>query len=395
MKNLAFIAIIAVVFASCSKSLDRPAPTIATENGTHGEQKCDFGLTKFNLSKRSPVDNEVALRRPTKSTTGGNNNTTGNTTNGGVILLDFNGHLVRGTSWNVNGDINCAPANLTAAQIDEILMRVGNDYSPFNLLITTDEAVYNAANVSKRIRVVFTESWEWYGQAGGVAYTGSFTWGNNTPCFVFSSLLNYNTKNIAEAAAHEAGHTIGLRHQASYDANGVLVSSYNYGQGSGEIGWAPIMGVGYNRNLTIWHNGPTSGGTTSYQDDIAIVSNIVGTKTDDFADNFSNASTLTGSVDGMINSNNDVDFFAIDIASPKNISLVPFSVGASNAVAYVDLLLKVYNIQGQLIGSFDDTNTLNISTILNAGRYYVAVTCTPNQYASKYGMLGKYVVNVL
>lgn len=394
MKNIVLIAIIAVVFVSCSKSLDKPAPSIAIAAGAHGEQSCDFGIKAFNQSKRAPVNNDVALRKPTRPTAGGNTTIT-NTPTGGVILLDFDGHLVTNTSWNYNGNLNCAPANLTAAQIDEILMRVSNDYSPFNILVTTDEAIYNAANISKRMRVLFTESWEWYGQAGGVAYTGSFTWGNNTPCFVFSSLLSYNTKNISEAASHEAGHTLGLRHQASYDANGVLVSAYNYGQGSGETGWAPIMGVGYNRNLTIWHNGPTANGPATSQDDVAIIKNVVGVKNDDFADNYSNATTIPGSIEGMINNNTDVDFFTIDIASSKNISLVPYNVGTPNSGADVDLLLKVYDSQGQLVNTFDDVNTLNISTTLNTGKYYLAVTCTPNQYATKYGMLGKYTVSIL
>jgi hypothetical protein len=403
MKNALLIAVIATVMFSCSKSIDKPAGSIATEGSTHGEQKCDFGITKFSLSKRAPVSDDVAMRRPTTKTTvggtGGSGGTTTTTTNntatGGVIYLDFDGQLVSNTSWNYNGDINCAPANLTAAQINEIVMRVGNDYSPFNILVTTDEAVYNAANIYRRMRVIITESWEWYGQAGGVSYTGSFTTGSNTPCFVFSSLLSYNTKNISEAAAHEAGHTLGLRHQASYDASGVLISSYNYGQGSGEICWAPIMGVGYNRNLTIWHNGPTSAGPTSYQDDVAIITNVVGVKGDDFPDTYSNATTIPGSVEGMINRNTDVDFFAIDIASPKNISLIPFNVAAPNSGADVDLLLKVYDAQGQLITTVDDVNTLNVSTTLNAGKYYLAVTCTPNVYAPKYGMLGKYTVSIL
>ena len=394
MKNLLLIAVIAIVLASCSKSFDKPASSAAIETSAHGEQKCDFGLTKFNLSKRAPIDNGIALRKPTRPTTGGGTTTT-NPPTGGVILLDFDGTIVKNTSWNYNGDINCAPANLSAAQIDEILMRVSNDYSPFNILVTTDEAIYNAANIYKRMRVVFTESWEWYGQAGGVSMTGSFSTGSGSPCFVFSSLLNYNTKNISEAGSHEAGHTLGLRHQASYDANGVLTSSYNYGQGTGETGWAPIMGVGYNRNLTIWHNGPTAAGPTSSQDDVAIITNVVGAKNDDFADNYSNATAIQGSIDGMINNNNDVDFFTIDIADLKNISLVPSNVGSPNSGADVDLLLKIYNSQGQLINTFDDVNTLNISTTLNSGKYYLAVTSTPNQYATKYGMLGKYTVTIL
>jgi hypothetical protein len=155
------------------------------------------------------------------------------------------------------------------------------------------------------------------------------------------------------------------------------------------------MGVGYDRNLTIWHNGPSSYGPTSYQDDIAIITQVVGAKTDDFSNTYSNATTITSSTEGTINSDTDVDFFAINILSTKNISLVPFNVGLPNAGADVDLLLKIYNAQGQMIGSFDDANTLNISATLNAGKYYVAVTTTPNQYAAKYGMLGKYSIAIL
>src|SRR5215212_8809883 len=123
MKNLLLIAAIAIVLASCSKSVDKPASSVTTESVDHGEQKCDFGLSRFNLSKRAPVYNEATLRKPTKLTTGGSG-TTNNTPTGGVIFLDFDGHLVKNTSWNVNGDINCVPANLTIDQITEIVMRI-------------------------------------------------------------------------------------------------------------------------------------------------------------------------------------------------------------------------------------------------------------------------------
>ncbi len=389
MKNLIILALICLT--ACTKAVDKPASAILSDDR---KQSCDFGITNFNLSKRSPVNNEIEAKgRPIKSS---GTTSSAPPSNSSVIFLDFDGHLVSNTSWNYSGDINCASSNLTTTQMTEILLRMTNDFSPFNIIITTDQATYNAANVYKRMRVVFTESWEWYGKAGGVSYTGSFTWGDNTPCFVFSSLLNYDTKSISEAASHEAGHTLGLRHQASYDANGVKTSDYNYGQGSGEIGWAPIMGVGYGQNLTIWHNGPTPYGTTSLQDDVAVITGVVGLKGDDYSNTNSGASPLVSSMDGMINNNTDVDFFSIDINTSKQIALTPFNVGgANNPGADVDLLLNVYNAQGSLIKSLDDASILNVSTILNAGKYYLAVTTTPNQFASKYGMLGKYTVSVL
>ena len=146
-----------------------------------------------------------------------------------VLFLDFDGHNVSGTSWNYNGPIVAAPAGLNTDQITEIYNRIAEDYRPFNINVTTDQSKYTAAAANRRMRVIFTTTYEWYGSsAGGVAYTGSFTWGDNTPCFIFTSLLGYNAKYLAEAGAHEAGHTFGLRHQASYDANCNLLNSYNY-----------------------------------------------------------------------------------------------------------------------------------------------------------------------
>jgi hypothetical protein len=161
--------------------------------------------------------------------------------------------------WNVTGPFTCNSSGLSDAAITEAFNRVAEDYRPFNINVTTNETKYNSAPFNKRMRVVITTSYEWYGSgAGGVAYINSFTWGDNSPCFVFSSLLGYSVKNIAEAASHEAGHTLGLRHQSAYDAACVKLSDYNWGQGTGEIGWAPIMGAGYNQNMTLWNSGPNS-----------------------------------------------------------------------------------------------------------------------------------------
>src|SRR5687767_11181044 len=119
-----------------------------------------------------------------------------------VIYLDFDGHYVAGTMWNVNGAFTCNSSGLSDAAITEIFNRVAEDYRPFNINVTTNESKYTSAPFNRRMRVVITTSNEWYGPgAGGVAYVNSFSWGDNTPCFVFSALLSMSTKNIAEAAS--------------------------------------------------------------------------------------------------------------------------------------------------------------------------------------------------
>lgn len=144
-----------------------------------------------------------------------------------------------------------------------------------------------------------------------------FTWGNNTPCFVFSSLLGYNTKKIAEACSHEAGHTLGLRHQSSYNENGIKISEYNWGQGSGEIGWAPIMGGSYNQNLSLWHYGPSNISATTMQDDIARIANVVGFIPDEYSNTITGAAALSTTRAGIINNKTDIDFFSVNLASSK------------------------------------------------------------------------------
>lgn len=111
-----------------------------------------------------------------------------------TIFLDFDGHTVSGTSWNVSGPIFCGASGLNDAQITEVFNRVAEDYRPFVVNITTDSTQYLSAPANKRMRVIITVTSSWYGSAGGVAFINSFTWGDNTPCFVFSALLSYNQK---------------------------------------------------------------------------------------------------------------------------------------------------------------------------------------------------------
>ena len=316
------------------------------------------------------------------------------TTSANVILLDFNGEYVVNTTWNINGPITCAPANLNAEETGLVLQRVMTDFTPFNITVTTDEGVYNAANPHKRMRVVITESWEWYGQTGGVSYINSFTWGNNTPCFVFSSLLGYSVKMIAEACSHEAGHTIGLRHQSLYDAIGIMISEYNWGQGSGEIGWAPIMGASYNENLTLWNYGPNSLSATTIQDDVAIIASVVGFVNDEYANSTASATALSSSKTGIINTSTDVDFFSVNINTTKTISLIPANVGPNNDGGNLDLVLTIYNSKRALLSIINEPLILNAGISLSAGSYYVSASTTDNQFTTRYGMLSKYTIGI-
>jgi len=321
-----------------------------------------------------------------------------------TIFLDFDGQTVSGTSWNISGPIYCGPSGLNSSQITEIFNRVAEDYRPFTVNITTDSTKYLSAPANKRTRVIITVTSSWYGSSGGVAFVNSFTWGDNTPCFVFSALLGYNTKNVAEATSHEAGHTLGLRHQSTYDANCVKTSEYNPGLGTGEISWAPIMGVGYSRNLTTWYNGTNSISCTTIQKDLDVItSNVNGiTYRTDYSPNtfntapaqaFNNNQFTTNSV---IVKNTDKDIFKFSIPSLQlfQLSAVPFNVGSGNSGANLDLKVTLYNGSQNVLNTYTSSASLSvlIDTTISAGTYYFKVEGVGNTYAPNYAILGSYSV---
>jgi len=322
-----------------------------------------------------------------------------------VIFLDFDGHNVEGTSWNWSLPvIQCQPSGLDTTQITEVFNRVAEDFRPFNVNVTTDSANFLAAPANRRMRVIITTTSEWYGNsAGGVAFISSFAWGDDQPCFVFSSSLGYNTKKISEAVSHETGHTLGLYHQAQYDVNCNKLTDYNAGQGSGEIGWAPIMGIGYNQNFTLWSNGTNSLGCTNYQSDldvIASVDNGFGFRGDDHSDSAANATALflvnkQFGIAGIIQKNTDQDMFRFSMPERARVRLdaIPYNVGNGNEGSDLDIQISLY-ASNILLNTYNPGTILNsaIDTILNPGTYYLKVEGKGNIYAPSYASLGSYAI---
>lgn len=320
-----------------------------------------------------------------------------------VLFLDFDGHTVSGTSWNSSGPIYCAAAGLTNDQLTIVFNRVAEDYRPFNLNVTTDSTKFLAAPIDKRMRVILTPTYQWYGSAGGVAFVNSFIWGDDTPCFVFTSLLNYNVKNIAEAAAHESGHTLGLFHQAAYNSECVKTTDYNPGTGSGEIGWAPIMGVGYYQNFTLWNNGPNSFGCTNYQSDLSVITgnNGFSYRTDDYSGTFATASTINFSsnqftINGVIEQSSDQDLirFVQPAYGRFQLNAVPYNVGTGNAGSDLDLQITLYNNAQVPVSVYNPGGLLSsvVDTLLAAGNYFLKIEGKGNMYAPNYASLGSYAL---
>jgi len=322
-----------------------------------------------------------------------------------TLYLDFDGHDVNSSMWNYGTPFSCLPAQMTDDQILEAFNRVAEDFRPFNINVTTELAKFLAAPLTQRMRIVVTPTSAWYPSVAGIAYVTSFTWGDDTPAFVFSDRLLNDPKRVAEAIAHESGHTMGLSHQAAFSATCTLVSSYNSGVGTGEQSWAPIMGNSVSKNITQWNFGPTPNGCNSLQDNLKVLStnNGFGYRPDDYADLYTNAAIVgiannVISKTGLISTTTDRDYFRFDLAENGKliINATPYSVGAGNSGANLDIKLELQNANGTSIGVYDfkDSMHAKIDTTLPAGTYYLIVDGTSSVNVNNdYGSLGSYTIS--
>src|SRR5439155_10603702 len=184
------------------------------------------------------------------------------------------------------------------------------DFAPFEVDVTTQDPGVeglrktSSGDIYYGIRVVISPT-NWYNTgAGGVAYVGSFSWNSDTPVFAFTQQLANGEKYIAEAASHETGHSLGLNHDGLTDG-----TAYYSGQGN----WAPIMGVGYYKDITQWSKGEYAGANNT-EDDLAIMQTYgIPYRADDHGDFIGSATPLVGpniSASGTIETRVDVDMFS-------------------------------------------------------------------------------------
>ena len=320
-----------------------------------------------------------------------------------TIFLDFDGQTVQSSAWQSGTRFICQPSGLDATQITEVYNRVSEDYRSFDVNITTDSTQFLMAPIKQRIRIIVTLTSAWYQNVGGVAYVGSFIWGDDTPGFVFPDKIGYAAKFVSECCTHESGHTLGLSHQSKYDAACNLTDPYRGNTGSGQTSWAPVMGNSYYSNMTGWDNGPTPYGCSNSQDNLSILTtqNGFGYRTDDYAETLGNNTPVINptafNVQGIITTGSDYDAFKFNIAQAgfMHISVTPFSVGASNEGADLDVKLLLYNSSKTLIGTYNPLNAMNVNidTSLNTGDYYIQVAGAANNNTTSYGSIGSYTLS--
>jgi hypothetical protein len=170
----------------------------------------------------------------------------------GVIYLAHDGYLVRGTSWNYNGDFYATPSGHTQYERDSIQRVFESEFIEYgiNVVVTQDSNIFNAAHETGRQAVVFTSYHEWYGtSAGGVSFIPGF--GLNRPCFVFTRLMGYRLHNSIFVSVHECGHALGLWHWGCNQPNGYSMEANWMGGNYNYQVWERFFGIGEDNRCTV------------------------------------------------------------------------------------------------------------------------------------------------
>ena len=254
--------------------------------------------------------------------------------------------------------------------IQNIWKRVAEDYSPFDVDVTTEEPAADALTRSSSSddtfgnRVMITPT-NFYPNAGGVSYVGAFDDVGDyyKTSWAFSNMLANGEKYIAEACSHENGHSVGLHHEG-------MTGGTTYYQGQGD--WAPIMGNSYYKNVTQWAKGEYTGANNT-EDQLQVMQNYgLAYFADDHGNTAATATQLavgsTISESGFIERNTDVDVFKfLAGAGALSISVSPAPLGPDLKIL-AELRDASWNVLAS--SSLSDLGA-SISTTVPAGTYYL------------------------
>lgn len=332
-----------------------------------------------------------------------------------VIYLDFNGHTDTTTGWwkdgayspayNISGDDPAVFSTDERNRIIEIWQRISEDYSMYDIDVTTEEPNIEALRKTSTgdaqygIRCcIGGNANDWYGGgAGGVAFVGSFDVNQDVPCWVFPAQTGAAAKNIAEAASHEVGHSLGLLH------DGTELGGAGYYSGHGN--WAPIMGASYSKTISQWSKGEYADPNNT-QDDLAVMLTQGAVyRPDDHGGTVATATRLSAdsdsaTVNAVIERNNDLDFFRIDaISGSLVINAIPAPKGPN-----LRLEVKLYNSAGTELQTATAADTsagtqpVTLTRTVTAGVFYFSVdgigNGVPTTGYSDYASIGQYKATV-
>ena len=288
-----------------------------------------------------------------------------------TIFLDFDGATSYGSQWNtdtgpVDGfSLDGDPAFNAEehATIQEVWMRVAEDYAPFDVDVTTEDpgqAAITRNGSNDQVygaRAQITNDAEAHADlcgrddnaqyCTGIAYIGVFDEPNQhaslQPAWAFTRYFN-DVSSIAETVSHEVGHNLGLDH------HGKGSNAYYSGHGN----WAPIMGSGL-KPVIQWSNGSYSGATNGGQDDLAMITDTnpntfeggLSLVTAEAGSSVGSAAASVPSSGAIITSRADKDVFALGTCTgPVDVVASPAPLSPN-----LDIKLDLLDSDGNVLDS--------------------------------------------
>jgi hypothetical protein len=268
---------------------------------------------------------------------------------------------------------------------------VSGAYSAFEVNVTTDAAVYEAAEARNRGKACISDE-----DGRSTCVVNAF--GTSRCCTVFNKGSGYYQGNTT---AHELGHLMGLDHDGT--------SSDEYFDGFSSSKWVPMMGDCTPKTswgaqaLFQWSKGEYSGANNT-EDDLAIITKNLPYREDDIPSSkalvVGNAGQVS-SVDnrGQIARNTDSDTFTFSIGTGGGRAVLVIDRIEVIGGGYLDVDAEIQDAGGARLAQSNDkaARTAKFDIALPAGEYRLIIKGgaegTPQNGFSNYSSLGFYGIS--
>ena len=314
-----------------------------------------------------------------------------------LLFLDFDGALVRRGFPNASGLVSriigvsaafCPAPDMTATEKERVVELVKDDFSPFNIRVTTDQAEFdNYPAANKHICIVTTVPSVVGGssiEAGIADFANVGVRLASNPCFVFASELANDPDDVASVTSHESGHTLGLGHQHFFTNGCIFQSEYRGTAGTGPTSFGALMGIALGGGITNWFDQPCLSPFFGVpQNDYELIGSQVAVRGDDFPDAPGGDVLEHNEFTGVLERAGDADFVLINFKAPG-----PVTVSSKN----IDLKVSVLTPGERLMQEFNDPEDTNVTIPIGVGMRYLKIEAADNANVSARFMTGKYKV---